>query len=484
MTTAGAAPADGSGQVTLRLEAPAEFTLYPADEGAEARNTDFVVPVSVVRSDGGDARGVTVTVNVSGLGGVARAEPGGGGNCGRKGAVFTCRYGDVQNGDGESNNPFVLTGAAGVSPGDSGTVTYTATADNAAPVTGTTRMTVGGPTLLTPGEEKPLTGVEPGKPAESASVTPRFANHSRFTPANGVGLRLSSQDGVIIAGRPENCLFNPAYTEAWCTFTTRPAPGTAYRTSSPVGITAAPGTLAATLAYTWSSDVGGPGEPSSKGLTVRGTDAPLTLAATPDQGFTGATGSVPVETTVQADHEPIAAPVRGRVGDTVTVRLGARNNGPGQNGGMDEQGRFEVVPPEGTTVTSIPYSIEGDPGDWACERPAAKGGAFVCELDKARSMDGQRDAGSVTLGFRVRIDRQVPGARGTIRTYHPYDRTPGNDTASFPLEASPAPFHRTAPFRWGVGGAGAAVVLAALAYRYRRRLSGTSAAGTGGTTTP
>ncbi|MCT9110081.1 hypothetical protein N4G69_31595 [Streptomyces mirabilis] len=37
-----------------------------------------------------------------------------------------------------------------------------------------------------------------------------------------------------------------------------------------------------------------------------------------------------------------------------------------------------------------------------------------------------------------------------IRTYNPYDRTPGNDTARIPLEASPA-----SPYRAGRAARGA-----------------------------
>ncbi|GHF18544.1 hypothetical protein GCM10014715_86830 [Streptomyces spiralis] len=57
------AAADGSGQVTLRLETPAVFHMYSADEGASASISDFPVPVHVVPSDGGQARNVKVVVS-------------------------------------------------------------------------------------------------------------------------------------------------------------------------------------------------------------------------------------------------------------------------------------------------------------------------------------------------------------------------------------------------------------------------------------
>ncbi|MFE3602507.1 hypothetical protein [Streptomyces sp. NPDC059142] len=459
-TTSPPAAADASRRVALRLEAPAAFRMYHADEGAEAENSDFVVPVAVEPGDGGPARGVRVVVDTSGLAGVARAEKGGYGNCSGAGPVFTCVYGDVQNGDGEANAPFTLRGVDGVRPGDSGTVTYIATADNAAPVTGTTRMTVGGPLLHAPGEEKPVEGVVPGR---SVPLTPRFANRSRFTTERGVALHLTARDGLLLTSRPANCLFDTAATSAWCAFPSRAAARTAYRVSSPIGYTASPGELAGTLSYSWSSE---PEKP--EGLTVRGTDAPLTLIRTAAaRDLTGDSGEIHVGTTVQADYEPVTATVRGRVGDTVRVRLGVRAHGPGRPGDPGTMGGFEVVPPEGTTVTSVPYVFEGSDSSWACARPERPGGAFVCDIGSDSFYDARRGEGVTAIDFHIRIDRQVPGARGTIRTHNPYDRTPGNDTAAIPLDASPAPPYRN-PALWATG-AGVAVVILAILYRRRRR---------------
>lgn len=457
------AAAAGSGEVELRPQAPATFRMYHADEGAKATNSDFVIPVAVRRSNGGPARNVKVVVDTSGLAGVARAEPGGYGNCTAKGPVFTCTYGNVQNGDGESNAPFTLHGVDGVEPGDSGTVTYTVTADNAAPVHGTTRMTVGGPTLQSPAAEKAVKGVEPGR---SESLTPRFANHSRFATEHGVVLHITAQDGLLLTSRPGNCAFDATFTSAWCTFATQAAPGTAYRTSAPIRYTAAPGKLTGTLSYSWSSD---PQEPD--GRTVRGKGAPLTLTRTTDRGLTGINGNISVETTVQVDYAPVTATVRGRVGDTVHVRLGVRDHGPGRPEASEAMGGFEVVPPEGTTVTSIPYTFEEDGGPWACKRPKKAGGAFVCDIGYDDFYEVRHEGGTTVIDFHIRIDRQVPGAQGTIRTYNPFDRTPGNDTAVIPLDASPAPAYRK-PVWWVAGAAGvvAAVVVVAL-YRRRRRVT-------------
>ncbi|MFR0359313.1 hypothetical protein [Streptomyces sediminimaris] len=453
-----AAAGDGSDHVVMRFETEKTFVMYNADAGAEASNSDFHVPVFVERDkEGTPARNVRVVVDASGLKGVARL--GDNGMCEAQGPVYTCKYGDLQNGDGESYDPLVLLGVDGVKPGDSGTVTYTATADNAAAITGTTRMTVGGPTLSAPGQETAVSALAPGKPAQ---VTPRLANNTRFPAGQGVALQVNVSQGLTLTPRYSNCFYSgPSPTSAWCTFPTVAAPGAAYRTSAPLPYTVtAPKTLSGEVTYTWSSD---PHRPA--GHTTRGTGAPLTLLRTAaHRGFDDSHGRVKVTTTVQADYEPLTATVRGRVGDTVSVKLGVRNLGPGRPSG--DVGGFEVVPPEGTTVTSIPFTFEDTDGKWACDRPAKPGGAFVCDLN--RDVFWPASDGTTSVVFRFRIDRQVPGAKGTIRVRNPFDRTPGNDTAVIPLHASPAPPYRKPAVLVPTALAAVATVTGIALYRRRR----------------
>ncbi|MFJ4841663.1 hypothetical protein [Streptomyces sp. NPDC088746] len=457
------ATATASDAVSLSLkDVPRTMVVYNADEGAEATNGDFQVPVAVVPGNKEPARDIRVVVDASGLKNIARVVEGGYGNCTGGGWVYTCEYGTLRN-DGESNAPFDIVGLDGVKPGDSGTVTYTASAGNAAPVTGTTRMVVGGPTLDAPGEELKVSGVGPGRPAP---LTPEFANHTRFTADRGVALHLTAADGLTLENRHSNCYYEGASpTSAWCVFPTKAAPGTAYRTGAPLAYVAAERELSGTLSYTWSS---APTRPA--GHTVRGTGAPLTLVRAADGRFDGVNGTVRVATTVQADYRPVTGTVRGRVGDTVEVRLGVRDLGPGKVQGDEVKGRFEVVPPEGTTVTSVPYSFEDSDLKWGCEQPKKPGGAFVCDLG-GEAFAWAEDDGTTSLVFHVRIDRQVSGARGTIRAYNPYDRTPGNDTAVIPLDASPAPAYRAflRPVVWGSITAGVVVALALTAAHLRRR---------------
>ncbi|MEW2050535.1 hypothetical protein [Streptomyces sp. NPDC005476] len=467
-TAVAPAAADDSGRVVIRFETVPTYVMYNADEGAGASNDDFAVPVHVERSKGDEAaRNLRVVVDASGLAGVARL--GENRMCTAEGPVYTCEYGNLQNGDGESYTPLSLLGVDGVEPGDSGTVTYTATADNAPTITGTTRMTVGGPTLSAPGQEKGVSGLAPGKPA---NLTARLANNTRFPTKQGVALQVNTSEGVTLTALHSNCFYaGRAATSAWCTFPTKAAAGAAYRTGAPLVYTVTPpGRLAGEVTYTWSS-------PSSRPAdhTVRGTGSPLTLVRTAGQDFDDSHGRLGITTTVQADYRPVTATVRGRVGDTVKVRLGLEDLGPGRTRGDEETGRFEVVPPEGTTVTSIPYTFEGDVGKWACARPEKPGGAFVCEIGHDGFYEVRHEGGTTAIDFHIRIDRQVPGAKGTIRTHSPFDRTPANDLAVIPLDASPAPPYRRFlgnPWTWTAGAL--AVVVLAVVHRRRRRNAKTS----------
>ncbi|WP_416983712.1 hypothetical protein [Streptomyces sp. T028] len=453
------AAADGTDRVVMRFETEKTFVMYNADEGAEASNNGFHVPVFVEPDkDGTPARNVRVVVDASGLKGVARL--GDNRMCKAEGPVYTCEYGDLQNGDGESYDPLVLLGVDGVEPGDSGTVTYTATADNAPMITGTTRMAVGGPTLSAPGKEEGVSGLAPGKPAQ---VTPRLANNTRFPAAHGVALQVNVSEGLTLTTRYSNCFYaGPSPTSAWCTFRAVAAPGAAYRTSAPLAYTVtAPKTLSGEVTYTWSS---APHRPAQH--ATRGTGAPLTLVRTAaHRDFDDSHGRVGVTTTVQADYEPVTGTVRGRVGDTVSVKLGVRRLGPGSPSG--DVGGFEVVPPEGTTVTSIPFTFEDTDGKWACDRPGKPGGAFVCDLNSDVFWPGSD--GTTTVEFRFHVDRRVPGAKGTIRVHNPFDRTPGNDIAAIPLEASPAPPYRKPAVLVPTALSAVAVLAGIVLYCRRRR---------------
>ncbi|MFF5187399.1 hypothetical protein ACFY30_27145 [Streptomyces sp. NPDC000345] len=157
--------------------------------------------------------------------------------------------------------------------------------------------------------------------------------------------------------------------------------------------------------------------------------------------------SQPSSSSSSSDYTPVTEPVRGRVGDTVVVRLGVANLGPGTPDG-ESLGSFAVVPPPGTTITSIPWEGDDDDRTYSCRPPQDRDNYFfLCDLSN-RSAPGP--GSSITIGFHIRIDKRTPGAEGSVTVYGPADPVPGNDRAAIPVEAAPAPFWhwRNPLWRW------------------------------------
>lgn len=460
--TVSRAPAVADEGVTLRLDAPKTHVMYSADEGAKGTDDTFFVPVGV-DGHGASAHHITVRIDAFGLSGLARLEDR---DCTGRGWIYTCAFGSPN--DGESMTPFAISGVDGVEPGDGGTIRYTVTADNAPTVTGSTRMLVGGP-LLT-GRQNPAaerTGV-----AGTARLVPAFANHSRFTAQDGVHLKVTATNGLTLPHRYRNCRYGktPGDT-AWCDFPGPVKPGTAFETRDAFTFRAARSLIDGLLSYEVSS-----APMRAEGRTVQGEGPPLALERVPDHGFDqrfpGLPVNVEVHTAQQANLRPVTATVKGRVGDTVVVRLGVENKGPGDPG--DHQGTFAVTPPPGTTITSIPYEYDDEPL-WVCSRPRKPAKEYVCDLgsDSFRSLVPGR---STTVGFHIRIDKRIPGAQGTITTHGPRDHTHDDDTAAILVDAAPARPHTARNVTWAVIGgvvlAGAAALFAARGVLRRRRPHG------------
>ncbi|MER5688137.1 hypothetical protein [Streptomyces sp. NPDC002205] len=141
-----------------------------------------------------------------------------------------------------------------------------------------------------------------------------------------------------------------------------------------------------------------------------------------------------------ADYTPVTDTVKGRVGHTVVVRLGVANLGPSLPDG-DPGGTFAVVPPAGTTITSIPWEGDDDHRRYSCQPPQDKDNYFfLCDLSEWGVPWPSRSP--VTIGFHIRIDKRIPGAKGSITVYGPNDPVPGNNRAVIPVEAAPAPLWR------------------------------------------
>ncbi|MGP3952062.1 hypothetical protein [Streptomyces sp. 7N604] len=430
----------GAGQAqaadpTLLIQVPARYYAYAADEGPEDGDL-FLLHLNLEAPEGEDpvAEDVKLTIDASSLKDKAVLKATNG-SCAdpEKDLVFTCEYASI---DGRTSvQPFSIKGADGVKPGYAGMIAYTATASNAPAAEAKTKVFIDGPKLAER-RHQPLKDVAPGSTVE---LTPGVANHGQLPADQGAGLKLYGADGIKVAREHSNCHYKSGSdTSAYCTFDTPLEPGAAYEVSAPFRFTVSDELMYGNIGYdTWALGSGDPWEyDEPEDYDQQGSGAPLTLNLVDDIGFEDFGGHTELVTTQRADFRAVTGTIEGRVGDTVPITLGAQNAGPGS---MDltgysghGSGTYEVTPPEGTTITSIPFPGEED--DWACSPAKAGARSYVCGIDE-RFARGEKD----TLVFNVRIDKKVEGAAGKITVldrddYPARDPEPENDTAAIPLK--------------------------------------------------
>ncbi|MHB9862282.1 hypothetical protein [Streptomyces sp. YIM S03343] len=440
-----ATPAAHAAGTTLVLNAQENYYLPTKGEGP---NLDLGITAS-----GGNAHDVSVAVDASSLAGKATMVVVG--DCVSTGTLkVRCDVGPLSGKEGI--DPFFLKPTAAAKAGDTGAITYTATASDAATVTGRTDVLVGGPKLVS----RPypaLKGIAPGAVFER---TPAFANTGTAPAGKGVMLLVQDSEGVSLARDHSNCHYSDRPDAgAWCRFDTPVAPGAAYETDAPLRHTASKDTMYGYNTYVvWPVGGTAPDSFDPSDFPETGAGAPLGLKSVASgSGFTGS-GYGTFATTQHADYQALGGTVEGKVGETVSITVGVRNNGPGLMGYQWSDpgisGTFVVTPPAGTTITGAPGPGEqGDPGPlWNCTPGKAGAKSYTCVIDDADFRPGD----SVTQEFTVRIDRVVPGARGSVRAvenpkYPNRDDDAANDTAAIAVKAtgsatsSPSPSTSASP---------------------------------------
>lgn len=440
-----ATPAAHAAGTTLVLDAQENYYLPTEGEGP---NLNLGITAS-----GGDAHDVSVAIDASSLAGKATMEVTG--DCVSTGTLkLRCDVGPLSG--RESIDPFLLKPTAAAKAGDTGAITYTATASDAATVTGKTDVLVGGPKLV----HRPypaLKGIAPGAVFER---TPAFANTGTAPADKGVMLWVQDSDGVSLARDHSNCHYSDRPdVGAWCRFDTPVAPGAAYETDAPLRYTASKDTMYGYNTYlVWPVGGTAPDSFDPSDFPGTGTGAPLGLKSLASgSGFTGP-GYGTFATTQHADYQALGDRVEGKVGETVSITVGVRNNGPGRMdfrwGDADNSGTFVVTPPAGTTITGAPGAGEqGDPGPlWNCTPGKAGAKSYTCDIASTDFRPGD----SVTQEFTVRIDRVVPDATGSVRAvenpeYPNRDDDASNDTAAITVKAtgsatsSPSPSASASP---------------------------------------
>ncbi|MFF7645164.1 hypothetical protein [Streptomyces canus] len=425
-----ATPAAHAAGTTLVLDAQENYYLPTEDEGP---NLDLGITAS-----GGDAHDVSVAVDASSLAGKATMVVTG--DCVSTGTLkVRCDVGPLSG--GESIDPFFLKPTATAKAGDTGAITYTATASDAPTVTGKTDVLVGGPKLVT----RPypaLNGIAPGAVFERI---PAFANAGAAPTDKGVMLLVQDSEGVLLARDHSNCHYSGRPSVgAWCRFDTPVAPGAAYETDAPLRYSAAADTMYGYNTYVvWPVGGTAPDSFDPSDFPESGTGAPLGLKSVASgSGFTGS-GYGTFATTQHADYQALGDTVEGKVGETASITVGVRNNGPGRMGlrwmDADNSGTFVVTPPAGTTITGAPGPGEqGDPGPaWNCTPHKAGAKSYTCDIGSTDFGPGD----SVSQEFTVRIDRVVPGARGSVKAvenpdYPNRDDDATNDTAVIAVKAT------------------------------------------------
>ncbi|MET8612465.1 hypothetical protein [Streptomyces misionensis] len=390
----GAAYADEAQTDQLWIQAPYEqaVTVAPADGPAQYRsltlglyhdNSNFTV------TDG------RLTVDVSGLAGVAEVlwpdncTPDG------TGSVAVCDTGDVPT----RYTPQVqlkVRAAAGAAVGAQGAIEYSAEATGgldgklvAPEYSAETSVTVGSGPDLGVSTPQDVSGVEPG----SSLTVPFSVTNTGNETAHGFSVRLWATYGLDVVTRYPQCTYTgpdedstyTSMTYVTCSFDTEVAPGATVEPPEPLRLAVTDHALYERFDY----EV----EPGAGATDLDGSDNGRSLHIDADN---------------TADFAVHGTEVSGAAGDTVTAAFRFDNRGPAWVGNVSSGDPVAVLDfylPEGTTATSVPDTCRNA---WKSgDDPAI--GHYACTLPMWAKPDLR-----VGFPFQLRIDRVVPDATGRV----------------------------------------------------------------------
>ncbi|GGN59098.1 hypothetical protein GCM10011579_023160 [Streptomyces albiflavescens] len=287
------------------------------------------------------------------------------------------------------------------------------------------------------GEIAPIDGLKPGS---SVDVPVTFTNKGTKA-VDKIWLSYSVTRGLSQAELPSNCLryevssFDeaPSHSDAVCAFDQTVEPGVVYAPEKSLTLNVLDRALYDRLRVAVATTDTAPGDGASQ--PVRGTGPAVKLVARPDATPTG-TGSdahpdwdaadVAVTTANTADFQVSGARVKGRVGDTVALAVKFTNAGPGwvlRDAGTPAT-RVLVKMPAGTTVTKA---------HGFCDSVGS--GSYDC----GTSQSWVDEQGGETYTFTLKIDKVVPGAKGSVALAgesRPFDKNKANDTADILLDVT------------------------------------------------
>lgn len=283
------------------------------------------------------------------------------------------------------------------------------------------------PPSLALGDIKPITGVKPGSPVD----LPVTVVNNGTTTVEKVWIKYTATQGLAFPEVPSNCQkqYVGAYDEmperwiAICAFDEAVKPGVAYTPQKPFAVKAEKHAFDDEM---WVSVTDYEPSPDENSTPFPGTAPEIELIESP----TGGAGSadrfrVPVTSVNTADYEVTGAALRGKPGDTVTMKVTFTNTGPGW-----------VWSKPGTPSTSVLVTLPAGTSvvkpDFYCK---AKGKVYNCVLTTVP----QEHLETATFTFKLKIDKKVAGAKGSVALSNrklPFDPDKTNDTAPITLEVT------------------------------------------------
>ncbi|MGQ4514686.1 hypothetical protein [Streptomyces sp. DW26H14] len=428
---------------------------------------------------------LTITFDASDLKGVATIRTGMDA-CPVRLPVFHCAVHGTPNAPSDRRS-FHVSPAKGATAGDSATLRYRLTVPGRAAVTGHTVITIGKPEL------EATAHAEQGHVDPDGRVPVSLTVHnSGDLPARGVSLFMEARHGFVFADKHRNCGYKGGGS-AWCRWPAAEVtipPGASYRFGAQELLRAASDALYPSVSFEVAAvgaDYVPPDEIASQYHSGDGRAMSLVPGGGHDTGAAIAAGGDPAVLEVPArsrsDLVALAGTARGPVGSDAGIRVGVRNDGPGE---LPAPVRVEFTVPTGTTVVASPYDAEADEEvlDQRC-RALGDDGKPLAEPSvrqpSARRYVCTARAGAAgtttTFPFTLRIDT-ADHTGGSVRVTdgdprHPsHDTAAGNDTARVTVSVWPGPSWATPALYLTVGVLLAVAALAVgLGTWYRRRRS-------------
>ncbi|MFE1286838.1 hypothetical protein [Streptomyces sp. NPDC058751] len=285
------------------------------------------------------------------------------------------------------------------------------------------------PELVVGGIE-PIHGLKPGGTFDlSATVA------NKGGTAEKVWVSYSVTRGLGFVDVPSNCRVQhirsydemPENWTATCAFDQAVEPGVVYTPEKPLRVKALDRAYKDRLRVRV-GDGGAPMDDENGEPSVAGTAPAVKLVEQPAGGEGSARlVSVSVTSVNTADYQVTGAALRGKVGDTVTMKVKFANAGPAWvlEGEEGERGvQVMVTPPAGTSVVKRDYYCHAEGGSYRC--PAHLG------------MHMAEDA-QMVYTFKLKIDKRVAGAKGSIALStepRPFDHDKANDKADITLDVT------------------------------------------------